>query len=117
MTPTPTAGYGTGTLWLIVLAGGIGTYAIRVSFIALFGRLDDVPDGVERALRFVPAAVLSALVVPQLVYADGSLALSPDNLRLFAGAVAVAVAWYTENLLATIGAGMGALWLLSYLVG
>ncbi len=106
-----------GTLWFVILVAGLGTYLIRVSFIALFGRLDDVPDGVERALRFVPAAVLSALVLPKFVYMDGSLALSPDNLRLFAGALAVAVAWYSENILATIVAGMGALWLLSYVFG
>ncbi|MGA9403327.1 AzlD domain-containing protein [Haladaptatus sp.] len=108
---------GDASLWLIILVGGLGTYLIRVSFIALFGRLDDVPDGVERALRLVPAAVLSALVLPKFVYMDGSLALSPDNLRLFAGALAVAVAWYTEDILATIVAGMGALWLLSYVFG
>ncbi|MCO8244305.1 MULTISPECIES: AzlD domain-containing protein [unclassified Haladaptatus] len=112
-----TTGLGDASLWLIILVGGLGTYLIRVSFIALFGRLDDVPDGVERALRLVPAAVLSALVLPKFVYMDGSLALSPDNLRLFAGALAVAVAWYTEDILATIVAGMGALWLLSYVFG
>ncbi|ODR82273.1 branched-chain amino acid ABC transporter permease [Haladaptatus sp. W1] len=116
MSPAPTTDFGSDTLWLVILAAGVGTYAIRVSFIALFGRLDEIPEGVERALRFVPAAVLSALVVPQFVYADGSLALSPDNLRLFAGAFAVVVAWKTENILATIVAGMGALWLLSYLL-
>ena len=108
---------GDASLWLIILVAGLGTYLIRVSFIALFGRLDDVPDGVERALRLIPAAVLSALVLPKFVYMDGSLALSPDNLRLFAGALAVAVAWYTEDILATIVAGMGALWLLSYVFG
>jgi branched-subunit amino acid transport protein len=115
MSPAPTTDFGAGTLWLVILAAGVGTYAIRVSFIALFGRLDEVPDGVERALRFVPAAVLAALVVPQFVYTDGTLALSLDNLQLFAGAFAVAVAWRTENILATLVAGMGALWLLSYL--
>ncbi|KZN24340.1 branched-chain amino acid ABC transporter permease [Haladaptatus sp. R4] len=112
-----TTGLSDVSLWLIILVGGLGTYLIRVSFIALFGRLDDVPDGVERALRLVPAAVLSALVLPKFVYMDGSLALSPDNLRLFAGALAVAVAWYTEDIFATIVAGMGALWLLSYVFG
>ena len=44
-------------LWLVIFAAGLGTYALRVSFVALFGRLDDVPPNVERALRFVPAAV------------------------------------------------------------
>ncbi|WP_458206113.1 AzlD domain-containing protein [Haladaptatus sp. NG-SE-30] len=108
--------FGTGTLWLIIIAAGIGTYAIRLSFIIFFGRLDDIPERVEQALRFVPAAVLSALVVPQLVYVDGSLTLSADNARLFAGTLAVLVAWKTEDILATLAAGMGAIWLFSFLL-
>src|SRR6056297_3472890 len=110
-------GYGTVTLWLVILAGGVGTYALRLSFVALFGRLDDVPAGVERALRFVPAAVLSALVVPQFVYADGALALSPANPELLAGALAAAVAWKTEDILATLVVGMAGLWLLTFALG
>lgn len=102
------------TLWLIILAAGVGTYALRVSFVALFGRLDDVPEGVERALRFVPAAVLAALVAPQFVAPEGSVTLSLANPRLLAGAVAAAVAWRTEDIAATIAAGMVALWLLIF---
>lgn len=105
------------TLWLVILAAGLGTYAIRLSFIALFGRLEDVPEGVERALRFVPAAVLSALVAPALVYADGAVSLPPENLRLLAGALAALVAWRTEDILSTLVAGMAAIWLLSFLFG
>lgn len=103
------------TLWLVILAAGVGTFAIRLSFIALFGRFD-VPDGVERALRFVPAAVLAALVAPQFVVADGSVALSPANPRLLAGALAAAVAWRTEDIAATLAAGMGAIWVLEFVL-
>ncbi|WP_135826398.1 AzlD domain-containing protein [Halorussus ruber] len=108
---------GSETLWLIILAGGVGTYALRLSFVALFGRLDDVPESAERALRFVPAAVLSALVVPQFVYTDGTLALSPTNPELLAGALAALVAWRTEDILATLVAGMAGLWVLTFLLG
>ncbi|WP_158058013.1 AzlD domain-containing protein [Halorussus halophilus] len=102
------------TLWLLIVAAGVGTYLIRLSFIALFGLLDEVPERVERALRFVPAAVLSALVVPDIVFADSTLALSLGNTKLFAGTLAALVAWRTENILATLVAGMGALWLLEF---
>lgn len=105
------------TLWLVLVAAGVGTYALRLSFIALFGRLDEVPEGVERALRFVPAAVLAALVAPRLVLADGGVALPPANLELLAGAFAAAVAWRTEDILATLVAGMGGLWLLTVVMG
>lgn len=102
------------TLWLTIIAAGVGTYLIRLSFIALFGFFEEVPEQVERALRFVPAAVLSALVLPEIVYADSTLALSLGNTKLFAGALAAVVAWRTENILATLAAGMGALWLLEF---
>jgi branched-subunit amino acid transport protein len=53
-------------------------------------------------------------VVPQFVLADGQLALSPANPELVAGALAALVAWRTEDILATLVAGMGALWLLNF---
>lgn len=105
------ADYGAATLWLVILAAGAGTFAFRASFIALFGRLDDVPEGAERALRFVPAAVLSALVAPDLLLADGGVSVA--NPRLAAGALATAVAWRTEDIAATLVTGMVSLWLLS----
>ncbi|WP_115863872.1 AzlD domain-containing protein [Halorussus litoreus] len=104
-------------LWLAILAAGVGTFALRVSFVAMFERFDEVPPGVERALRFVPAAVLSALVAPQVLAADGGVALSAANPRLLAGALALAVAWRTEDVFATLVAGMGALWLTTFVLG
>ncbi|MCD2202484.1 AzlD domain-containing protein [Halobacterium sp. KA-6] len=103
------------SLWLVVLAAAAGTYALRVSFIALFGRLDDVPPRVERVLSYVPPAVLAALVLPELVLSDGALAVSLGNDRLLAGAVAAVVAWRTEDMLATVAVGMGVLYALSLL--
>ncbi|MFP4558090.1 MAG: AzlD domain-containing protein, partial [Archaeoglobaceae archaeon] len=102
--------YETNTIWLIFIAAGIGTFLLRLSFIFLMGRLSDVPSNIERVLRFVPAAVLTALVVPAIVYMDGSLAIGMENEKLFAGTLAAVVAWRTRNMLATIGIGMLALW-------
>jgi len=103
------------SLWAVVFAASAGTFAIRLSFLALFGRVGDVPPRLERALAFVPAAVLTALVAPRLAYLDGTLALGIGNERLAAGAIAAAVAWRTESLLWTIAAGMAALWALTWL--
>jgi branched-subunit amino acid transport protein len=68
----------------------------------------------RQALRFVPAAVLSAIILPEVVQPAGVLDLSLGNERLLAGLVAVVVAWYTRNVLWTIGAGMVTLWLVQY---
>ena len=101
-------------IWVVILAASVGTFAIRLSFIALFGRFD-IPPRLEQALGFVPAAVLTALIAPRLVYLNGALALGPGNERLLAGVIAAAVAWRTESMLWTIVVGMVALWTLEWL--
>jgi branched-subunit amino acid transport protein len=111
-----TTSYGPVSVWGVIVAIGVVTFLIRVSFIALFGRLDTVPPRVEQALRFVPAAVLSALVAPALVTVEPTVVGTLTSDRLVAGAVAAAVAWRTENVFATIGVGMVALWTLRFLV-
>jgi branched-subunit amino acid transport protein len=71
---------------------------------------------VQRALRFVPAAVLSAIIFPELLVWDGTLFLSPANPRLIAGILAALIAWRTKNVLFTIGVGMVVLLALQQLV-
>jgi branched-subunit amino acid transport protein len=95
-------------IWVVMLIGGLLTFGMRLSFIYLFGRFE-IPDMVRRALRFVPPAVLSAIILPQLVMPSGSWDVSLANHRLLAGVVAVLVAWRTRNTLLTILAGMAAL--------
>jgi len=100
------------TAWLIIVGMGIVTYAIRLSLIVLLGRLD-VPPLVQRALRFVPPAVLSAIVFPEVLSPGGALDISFGNDRLIAGVLAAGVAWRTRNVFLSIAVGMIALWILS----
>ena len=97
--------------WIAILAGGLITFLMRLSFIQLMRRLE-VPERTRRALRFVPPAVLSAIVLPELVMPTGGLDLSLHNYRLLAGCAAVLVAWKTRNALLTILVGMIVLLLL-----
>jgi branched-subunit amino acid transport protein len=99
------------TTWLVILGMGLVTYAIRLSLIALLGRMQ-VPPLVQRGLRFVPPAVLSAIIFPELLRPSGALDISLNNLRLLAGVLAALVAWRTKNVLLTIAVGMAALWIL-----
>ncbi len=103
------------TLWLIILGMGIVTFGIRLVPIVLLGRIE-IPLVVQQALRFVPPAVLTAIVVPELLYHSNQIDLSLANLRLLAGLIAIIVAWRTKNALLTIGVGMIALWVLSAVV-
>lgn len=104
------------SLWLTMVLAGLLTYAIRLSFIVLLGRFT-VPDWFRRALRFVPAAVLSALIVPGLFDRAGAMDFSARNPQIWAGILAIAVAWRTKNVLLTIAAGMVALLALQLMMG
>ncbi len=103
------------TLWLIIISIGLFTYGVRLVFIVLSDRVV-LPALAQRALRFVPVAILTAIVVPALVYPAGTLNLSPLNARLLAGTIAIVIAWRTHNIALTLAGGMGALWLLIWLV-
>jgi branched-subunit amino acid transport protein len=99
------------TLWLTILGAGAVTFALRFSFIALLGRIE-IPPFLGKALRFVPAAVLTAVVVPLLFYVDGTLDASLGNERLVAGLVAALIAWRTRSVPLTLVGGMAMLWTL-----
>jgi len=99
------------TTWIIILCMGLVTYAIRLTPIALLGRIE-LPPLVQRGLRFVPPAVLSAIIGPELLRPNSVLDISLGNVRLLAGIVAALVAWRTRNVLLTIAIGMIALWVL-----
>ena len=103
-------------IWVAIVAIGVATYAFRLSFIHLFGRIDEVPASVKRPLRFVPPAVLAALVVPDLLTIQPSVVATLADERLIAGTVAGIVAWRTENVFATIAVGMVVLWLFRFVV-
>jgi branched-subunit amino acid transport protein len=96
--------------WLPALAvAGLLTFATRLSFIALLGKAD-VPPLLKRALRYVPPAVLSALVFSEVIVREGHPDVGTGNVRLLAAAVAALVAWRTRNVLLTVAVGMAALW-------
>ncbi len=101
-------------IWMLFLLGGLLTFGMRFSFIYLFGRYE-IPATLRRALRFVPPAVLSAIIFPELLIQSGRLDLSLANFRLLAGVAAMLVAWKTRNILLTILAGMIALLVLQLL--
>lgn len=102
-------------IWLVMLFGGLITFGMRFSLIYLFGRFE-VPITMRRALHYVPPAVLSAIIFPELFLRDDVLNVSFDNIRLLAGLAAIFVAWYSKNTLLTIIAGMLALFLLQIIL-
>ncbi len=103
------------SLGLIILGMGAVTYAIRLSLIGALGKVT-LPPLLIRGLRFVPPAVLTAIIVPELVLPGGTFDFSLGNARLLAGVLAALVAWRTKSVIYTVLVGMAALWLLNALL-
>ena len=103
------------SFWLIMIVIGILTYFIRLSFVILQDKWQP-PAFITRGLRFVPVAVLTAIFIPEIMLVENELSFSLTNPRLIAGLIAILVAYKTKNALWTIGIGMGAFWLLSWII-
>ena len=82
------------------------TFLVRYPLLAVLGRVR-LPERILRGLRFVPVALLSAIIAPELLIRDRAPALTLANAYLIGGLVALLVAWRWGDLLATILAGMG----------
>ena len=100
-------------IWIVMITVGLMTFFIRFSFIAMLERLK-LPRNFQRALRFVPIAILSAIIAPELGYSNSQLAISFTNPRLLAGIVATLVAFKTKSVVWTISAGMAIFWVLHF---
>ncbi|MFK7602852.1 AzlD domain-containing protein [Deinococcus sp. SM5_A1] len=99
-------------IWLLILGVGLGSVMLRASFLVLL-RDRKLPESPTLSLGLVPAAVLAALIVPDLLYARGTDVFDPFSPRLAAGLLAAAVAWKTRNLLLTLVVGRSLLLILS----
>lgn len=91
-------------VWTAVVVAGIGTYALRASFLVFAHRLAGMPPSVHRLLRQIPPAALAAIVVPALLRPEGQLDVWQP--RLLAGLVAALVAWRTRNIALTLVVGI-----------
>ncbi len=104
--------------WLAIVLAGLVTYAVRVAFFLVAGRMTTLRPAVREVLRMIPAAALAALAIPPLLRPDGAAtALTLVSAELAAGIVAGLVAWRTRNLALTIGVGIGAVLVLEPLLG
>jgi branched-subunit amino acid transport protein len=88
------------SVWPALLGMALVTYLLRSSFLLLPPGVD-TPPFVKRALRYVPAAVLTAIWAPEVFGAADE--------RLLAGVVAIAAAWRWRSTFVTIVAGLLAL--------
>ena len=100
----------------LILGMALVTFGVRYPMLAIIGRLH-LPDTALRALRYVPLAVLTAIIVPSVLMPEGTIDIRPENTYLVGGIIAALVAWRTKNLLLTIIVGMGAFLLWRAVIG
>lgn len=96
-------GWSSTEIWILIVAIGLGTFAIRFSFLGLLGGRT-LPPGVLRHLRYTAVTVIPAMMAPVLIWPSDTGGAT-DPARLLAAAVTVAVGFVTRNLFAGLGAG------------
>ena len=98
-----------------MIIAGIITYSTRFS---MFSKsiAKKMPAWVETPLHYVPIALLTAIIVPEVLINEGAVVFSIfENLRILAACLAVFIALISRNVIATIASGLICLWLLQWL--
>lgn len=102
-------------IWLIICGLGAGSYLLRFVFLGLIGdRI--IPDWIVRHLRYTAVGFLPAIAAP-LVLMPAATGGEPDTARLAAGAMTLAVGYFTKNVLWAILSGAVTLYALLFLLG
>ena len=102
------------TILITILGMGVVTYLPRLLPVLLLSS-KKLPPLVETWLRYVPVAVLSAMLLPSLIVNDDALDFSSSNLFLWAAIPTFLVAWKTRNLFGSVIIGMAVVALARYL--
>ena len=94
-------------VWLAVVVGGVGTFAMRAVFLVAAESFTRVPPWVHRLLRQIPPAALASIVAPALLRPEGRIDFASPELA--AGLAAALIAWWTRSAGLTLLVGMGLL--------
>jgi branched-subunit amino acid transport protein len=76
-----------------------------------------MPPALIRWLGFIPTAVLSALLLPDLVVREGGLDFGQENIFLWVALPTLVVAWRTRSFFGAIFTGMGLVAVARWLFG
>lgn len=100
---------------LLIVGMLVVTFSTRYVLFAFANKIA-LPEGLQRALNYVPIAVLSAIIAPAVLMPKGSVDISITNAYLIAAIVAVIVSWYKKNMLLTVVCGLVAFALAKYFI-
>lgn len=91
-------------VWMIAGMMAV-TFGIRYFLFALADRIRLAP-WIEASLKFIPPAVLTAIVLPAVLLPQGEWQVSFTNAYLISAIAATVAGILTRNLLATIALGL-----------
>jgi branched-subunit amino acid transport protein len=111
---------GMSAMEIMLMIAGMALINLAIRWpVYLFADHVRFPPLVERALAFVPVAVLTAIIVPATLYpeADKGIQLSYMNPYLVGAVVAAVVSWKWQKLMPTILIGMAVFFVTRWMVG
>ncbi|ABO51079.1 branched-chain amino acid transport [Desulforamulus reducens MI-1] len=88
------------------------TYIPRMLPLAILSRMN-ISKSFMNWLSYVPVAVLSALLAPELLLKDGQLSINLSNTYLLAAIPCFAAGFFSKSIFLTVVAGMAAIVLLN----
>jgi branched-subunit amino acid transport protein len=92
-------------IFLTMLGMGLVTYLPRLLPV-YFLSSRSLPQLVVAWLRYVPVAVLAAMLFPSLLVDGGQVVLAPSNIFLWSAFPTFLVAWKTRSLFGSVVVGM-----------
>jgi branched-subunit amino acid transport protein len=94
-------------VWISILGLMVITFLTR-GFFLLMGTRVELPDAVQRAIRYAPAAALVAIVVPEIFLLKSGVVATFEwkNPHLWGGLVAISSFLLTRSMVLTIILGM-----------
>ena len=93
----------------LAIAGLTALTLLTRGFFLLTEREIPIPDWLREGLRYAPLAALAAVVVPEVVMAQGQLIGTWQDARLYAAATGAAYFFWRRDILGTILTGMAVL--------
>ena len=97
-------------IWLVMILTGFINFIFRISMFSGF-RNFHVPTSFHRYVSYVPTSVLSAIIASSLVTYNGN-EISYDVGKLVAALIAVACAFLTKSVSATLIVCLIIVWLI-----
>ncbi len=97
-------------IWLVMILTGLINFIFRISMFSGFRNIH-VPQSFHRYVSYVPTSVLSAIIASSLITYN-SHEISYDVEKLVAAFVAVACAFLTKSVSATLILGLVTVWLI-----